>query len=161
MKGDLYIKKSSSLTVKFDDQSDWTKWPIKVPDVSFMARGGATAAAGGAAAALNNARLPVSVIISFASPAAASFLDDLINTLFLLKMLEGPKVAYPDAILDSIEAIDLIPIDLGNPFSAWTSGRRDVCEPSTQLARHEVSCNLLANAGAGLLQAAGVLILPC
>jgi hypothetical protein len=54
--------------------------------------------------------MPMSIAVSFAAPAAASFLDILINTIFVLKLIEGPLLIYPDSILSADLDVNLIPI---------------------------------------------------
>ena len=41
VKGDIYLTTKNSSQIKFTDGSLWTTYPIKVPDISFMAKGGA------------------------------------------------------------------------------------------------------------------------
>lgn len=135
VKGELLINQAASTQIFFEDSSVWELLPIVVPEVSFPEKGGATAAAGVAGSVMNNARLPVSIAISFAAPAAASFLDGLFNTLFLLKMMEGPLVSIPDAILNSVNNINLIPFKMTNPIESWLAAGPQDCEPSEQLTK--------------------------
>ena len=157
IKGELLIDSSPDFKVQFEDQSIWAKYPIKVPDVSFLAKGGATSTAGSALTSLNSARMPLSIFLAFAAPAAASYLDNLMNTLYLLKMMEGPSLTYPDAILEASLDLNLLPIPLDNPFYSWASGG-PTCAPSQQFAKSKVECNFLSNEGVNLLVVAGLFV---
>lgn len=66
-------------------------------------------------------------------------------------------VTYPEAILDASMEINLIPVDMGNPFQTWLSNGPD-CQPSEMLYKRGLECNILANEGVNLLQTAGVFL---
>jgi hypothetical protein len=151
LKGDLYIDYAPSFVVMFDDDSVWTKYPIKVPDISFVSKKGATGAAGTAMTTINGGRMAIGVAITFAGPAAANYLDNLMNTLYILKMLEGPMVSYPEAILDYSMDTTLIPISMDNPFEKWVKQGME-CTPSEQLYRRGLDCNIFLNQGINLIQ---------
>ena len=157
IKGELLIQQSKDLLLRFEDGSVWTDYPILVPDISFIKKNAATATATSAMTTLNSARMPISIAIAFFAPAAASFLDTLINTLFLLKMLEGPIVSFAEMILEVDMEVNMIPIDLPNPFQSWLSNADD-CHPSVQFEKHKIDCNLLANQGVTLAEITGVLV---
>jgi hypothetical protein len=157
VKGDLYINKAATFDVKFDDGIPWLQYPIKVPDVSFLGKQVAAQAASQTLSSMNSARLPISIAISFAAPAAASFLDILINTIFVLKLIEGPLVVYPDSILSADMDVSMLPINLDNPLQKWIDGKPE-CVPSAQFARYDYSCNLLDNEAMDTAQLVGLLL---
>ena len=146
LKGEILIDKSSSLVLQFKDVCIWNRYPISVPDVSFISGNRAIAVTTTTIATVNSLRTPVTILISIASPAAATFLDSLISILYLLKLIEGPGVSYPDVILDADMDFQIIPIQIDNPFVSWID-RGDTCMPSKQFIKHELSCNLLKNEG--------------
>jgi hypothetical protein len=159
IKGELLIYQSADMHLVFQDSTTWSDWPLRVPDISFILKDSVISISTSTAAALNTARLPLSLTMSFSAPSAASFLDSLFSTLILLKMVEGPYLGYPESVLSAIHEIKIIPIELGNPFRPWLDKNPKACLPSTQLAKHEVSCNILSNAGEQLLQIPALLIL--
>ena len=164
--GELFIKTSATLNIIFDNGAVWMKYPIRVADVVFLAKRNntdvakstATDVATSAANTMNQLRTPISIFISFISPAAASFIDMLMNILFLLKLIEGPSVSYPDAILNADYELKLLPIDVRNPLESWINSDAAECTPSEQFIKHDIACNLLSNEGSQLIQIFGMLL---
>jgi hypothetical protein len=158
VKGDLYINKAANWNVKFDDGLPWTQYPIKVPDVSFLGKQAAAQAVGSTLSSMNTARMPISIAVSFAAPAAASFLDILINTIFILKLIEGPILLYPDSILSADLDVNIIPVNIDSPFQNWVEGKPE-CKPPQQFSRYDLSCNLIENEGVSTMQVFALLLL--
>jgi hypothetical protein len=157
LSGMLNIMENEGLLIRFEDKSIWNRYPIQVLDVSFILNNTASQSASGAIDTLNKARLPVSIVMTFMAPAAASFLDMLMNTLFLLKLLEGPGVGYPDNILALDMGTNLIPVQIDNPFASWIEAG-PICEPTDAFVRHDIRCNILANKGVSLIEIGGLLM---
>ena len=158
IKGDLMIQASSKLDIRFDNEAVWTKYPIRVPDVVFLSKTKSTETATSAAETVNKYRTPISILISFIAPAAASFMDILMNIFFWLKLIEGPSVSYPDSILDADIRLNLLPFDVGNPLESWINSDAAECTPSEQFIKHDIACNLLSNEGSQLIQIFGMLL---
>ena len=158
VKGELYIKPSRTLSIRFDSGAVLTKYPIRVPDISFIAQSTSTKTVTGTVETLNKLRTPISMVISFVAPAAASFLDTLMNILFLLKLIEGPSISYPDNILSANIELSMIPFDVGNPLNDWVENDAAECTPSEQFTKHEIACNLITNEGSQLIQVFGMLL---
>ena len=158
VKGDLYLNNVSTFIIKSEDGTVWTDYPIKVPDISFVAKKSVSQAAGSTLSTLNSARMPISIAISFAAPAAASFLDALINTIFVLKLIEGPPVNLPDSLLEVDLDVSLLPINIENPMQKWVANGPE-CTPSVQFSKYGMACNLIANQGVTILQMFALLII--
>ena len=158
VRGEIHIEKSDSLSLIFKDQGVWLNYPIKVPEAVFISTEKPTQVASQAVGALNALRTPITAIIAFAAPAAASFMDTLMNILYMLKLIEGPGVSYPDNILDAKIDFQIIPYDIPNPFESWISNGNS-CTPSNQFVKHGIDCYLLKNEGVNYIEIPALLIL--
>ena len=152
-KGRLRIWPSENLQIKSAETGEFKDYPIVIPDVSF-ARGSAVQFLSATARFMAQAALPTSLIIAFAAPGSAGFLDTLMNNLFVLRLLEGVPVAYPDEILRNVLNLDIIPLPVDNPFEPWME-RAAPCTPTEAFANADLRCSYLSNAGLSLL---GVLV---
>ena len=158
VRGEIHIEKTDSLSLIFKDEGVWLNYPIKVPEAVFISSEKPTQVASQTVGALNALRTPITAIIAFAAPAAASFMDTLMNILYMLKLIEGPGLSYPDNILDAKIDFQIIPYDIPNPFESWINNGNK-CTPSDQFMKHGIDCYLLENEGVNYIEIPTLLIL--
>lgn len=80
-----------------------------------------------------------------------SILDAILNTMYLLRTLEGPSVYLPDNILNSMINIDLLSLVMDNPFEQLAASTR-TCKPSAGFVKAGFQCNYLLNDGLQIIQ---------
>ena len=133
----------------------FVKYPIIIDGISIIKRAAVTVAVSDSVAAVGNSRAFVTAAIVSFNPILSILLDMMFAELEILKLYDGPAMAYPDFILKAQYLDGLIPLQYDNFFE---SGKADTeCLIDQRLSANGVTCLFLDNYGKNVIALFGYL----